>query len=855
MWALWRCEPYRLFFPLGISFGLLGAGHWLAYAAGWSDRYSGFFHASIQTGAFMPSFILGFLLTALPRFAAAPPATSLELSVFLGLMIAGVGCAARKAWLLSQLCNIAWLAGLAVFAGRRFARKQADVGPPTEFVWIPFALFYGIAGNLLLILGQRSWLPVQVLTLARPLAQQGFLLAMVVGVAGFMAPRLMGRGFVPVASAPADALAARRVRQRRMLVHAAAALLLGVSFLLEGQGWLQAGYLLRAGVVTGVLAWTTQFYRPTAVPDTYAQLLRVSLWLLPAGYAGAALMPAYRVAWLHLAFIGGFSVMAFAVGTMVAFSHAGDALALRGRLLPLQMVGALVLAAAMVRVGADGWPQHFFVMVGMAAALWMAAAALWLLWLGPRWLRATSVEALERDHAQAKARVLRTALLVLACCSVGAPAAWAAETATPTPSTFDAVLDRWGQPLALGPRAKLKFGGEWRYRLELKDDFTLNTQSYEDDAVHLLRTRLHADLQTDLGLRVFVQGQDSESFAGSGLNRTANSVNQLDLHQLYAEWASPWEAAPVRLNIGRQELTYGDQRFVGAFGWSNVSRVFDAVKLRYLHAEDWTTDVWFAQVVPVDRVKPDSADHEENFYGWYTSIAQLPGHTVDTFLLVRHDLDNELSGERAGQRGQSKEYTLGNRVKGAWRALDYGIEWAWQFGSRAHNPIRAWAWHQELGYTWGPCAWKPRLGMEYNHGSGDDDTSDGRFGTFTAPYPTNHTPYGEIDFTSLRNLDHLELNASAAPHPRVKLTTKYHWFFLDSNKSAWFNSSQGTFRAATPNASRTLGQESDWLASWKATEHLALAVGYAYFHAGAFARDSGASDNAHFAYLQSTLSF
>ena len=41
---------------------------------------------------------------------------------------------------------------------------------------------------------------------------------------------------------------------------------------------------------------------------------------------------------------------------------------------------------------------------------------------------------------------------------------------------------------------------------------------------------------------------------------------------------------PVTLKVGRQELSYGDERLVGAFDWNNIGRVFDAAKLRYENA-------------------------------------------------------------------------------------------------------------------------------------------------------------------------------------------------------------------------------------------------------------------------------
>lgn len=61
-------EPYRIFFPLAILGGMIGVTHWLFYAMDWIPHYSMLFHSSVQIQAYMGSFVLGFLLTALPRF-------------------------------------------------------------------------------------------------------------------------------------------------------------------------------------------------------------------------------------------------------------------------------------------------------------------------------------------------------------------------------------------------------------------------------------------------------------------------------------------------------------------------------------------------------------------------------------------------------------------------------------------------------------------------------------------------------------------------------------------------------------------------------------------------------------------
>src|SRR5205085_2688884 len=66
-------EPYRVFFPLGVGFGLAGLAIWPLYSFGLTATYSGRSHALVQTDGFLYAFIAGFLLTAIPRFTGTKP--------------------------------------------------------------------------------------------------------------------------------------------------------------------------------------------------------------------------------------------------------------------------------------------------------------------------------------------------------------------------------------------------------------------------------------------------------------------------------------------------------------------------------------------------------------------------------------------------------------------------------------------------------------------------------------------------------------------------------------------------------------------------------------------------------------
>lgn len=434
-----------------------------------------------------------------------------------------------------------------------------------------------------------------------------------------------------------------------------------------------------------------------------------------------------------------------------------------------------------------------------------------------------------------------------------------------TLDSFDSKVDRLMKPYYFNDsRVRVKFGGQSRYRVEYRDDFNLNDRTYEDDVVHLIRNRLNMEMAyfSDSGatpLKLFAEGQEAHSFASSNVNQTAAFENRLDLRQLFAEVKSPWEEVPLTAKVGRQVLSYGEERFVGGFDWSNVSRVFDAVKLVYNPSPRLQLDMFFSQVVLVNKDKADSADHEDNFYGIYLSTRPFREHMdqiLDSFLFIRNDKDEDLRGEIPGQTGPLKEYTFGNRFKGKKWNFDYGTEYAVQLGSRAHNQIQAWAFHQDLGYTFVDIPWTPRIYSEYNHASGDRNPRRGnKFNTFDNLFPTNHNKYGHIDFISLKNMNNFMMGASVKPHQRWLFSTDFHWFFLDAKESPWFNAGGGVYRAANPRASTQLGEEVDIMVNYKCTEHLSFLGGYSHFFAGPFAKDTGANDDANFLYLQTVFNF
>jgi uncharacterized protein involved in response to NO len=372
-------EPYRLYFPLGILMALGGVGHWLFYALGWMTWYSGFLHANIQVQLYLPCFIGGFLMTAVPRFSDTWPARRWELVGSLGLLTGIALMLFLGNWVLSEVFYALWLIFLMRFIVVRFLRRRVEY-PPTEFVWIPPALFLGLAGAVLIVLVLTGHLSAGWMAVGRSMQEQGFALALVVGIGGFLGPRLMGGHQLSQVSFQNLRIEVRK----KIIIHASAAFLLVLSFFLEGSEEAFVAYALRAAVVTGMFLWSRSLNtKIISGPSLFVRLLSASFWMIAIGYWLIPLFPKLHVPLLHLVFLGGFSVMIHCISTMVVLNHSGRGDLLHRPLWIFWLMGLFVFTSLGIRVAATFFGTHYFLLLGISASLWLLAGIGWLLFSFP----------------------------------------------------------------------------------------------------------------------------------------------------------------------------------------------------------------------------------------------------------------------------------------------------------------------------------------------------------------------------------------------------------------------------------------------------------------------------------------
>jgi uncharacterized protein involved in response to NO len=369
----WRTDPYRLLFPLGVLLAWAGVLHWFLLATGVIGEYRSIFHAFAQIEGFMTCFAVGFLFTLIPRRTGTSPPAAWQMAVAMGAPVVITAAAWFEKWALSQIPWLILMGVLIHFAVSRFRAPGAAPRVPNSFVWVVLALLMGTAGSILAGVGaamgdDQFW----VHDLGRSIVLQGMFTGLVLGVGGMLLP-VITRGMSPLGGAVSSA--------RAKALHLLAGLAFIGTFFVEVLVSIPLGFALRAAIVFAVLLASAEIWRPPSIPGLHRRFIWLAAWLLPAGYACVAAFPQYPKAGLHVAFIGCFALLALSISIHVVLSHGGAPQLLGQRPWPVAVMGALLLAALVLRVLVDADQPHVYRWLGAAAACFLCATLVWGIFL------------------------------------------------------------------------------------------------------------------------------------------------------------------------------------------------------------------------------------------------------------------------------------------------------------------------------------------------------------------------------------------------------------------------------------------------------------------------------------------
>jgi hypothetical protein len=398
------------------------------------------------------------------------------------------------------------------------------------------------------------------------------------------------------------------------------------------------------------------------------------------------------------------------------------------------------------------------------------------------------------------------------------------------------------------PRS-LRFTGEYRARWEGLSSIRFTPES--NDHYLLTRVRLALTVTPATWFQASVQVHDARIAENSRTPTGSQVKDQLDVRQA---WFAIKPIPSVSLQIGRQEISMGDQRIVGPSNWGNTSRSFDAVRLGWRNKAA-SMEVFAASVVAILPEQLNRHNAGDNLHGFVFHLFELPAKThIETYGLWR--LAPRVVSEN-GDPGKADTKTVSFRALGEITSRTrYVTEMAVQRGSRSSDSVRAWAGNWRLTRDLDASAWKPAATLVYDYATGDADPADGRYETFDVFYPTPHDKYGLSDQVGWRNIHHAEARIEVSPLQRWKFELKHHAWWLASARDGLYSSGGGLVaRDPAGKSGRYVGREVDVQALWNPAKRVAVGTGVGRLWPGEFVKKTTPGARLTYAYVMVTYGF
>ena len=305
----------------------------------------------------------------------------------------------------------------------------------------------------------------------------------------------------------------------------------------------------------------------------------------------------------------------------------------------------------------------------------------------------------------------------------------------------------------LAEAQELKISAELKPRFEARHGFG-TLASPDDDAATFVsqRARLNFGYTTEK-YEVFFAVQ-SIGVWGDVSNLARNDKNGTSFHQAYGVYRFSPKFA---MKLGRQEISYDDQRILGAVDWAQQARSHDALVFKIKPGEKSALDLGFALNANGETLFKE--DYEVNQYksmqyAWYhTNFNNNLGLSL-LFLNNGLTYDKEINAADSEQKVTYSQ-TIGGRLTYKKDRLSLDAATYYQGGNTPNAPktdnIDLSAYYLSANASYGVLEGL-RLGAGFELLSGNDQGSDGQESNAFSPfYGTNHKFNGWMDYFYVGN--------------------------------------------------------------------------------------------------------
>lgn len=369
-------DPFRLFFPLGIFFGIVGVAPWIANIFGY-PAYPVNFHRNTMINGFLLTFVTGFLMTAIPRFTEAGYAKIREILPNAILLIAAQLSLYFGNHEFSYLFTTLAIGILLVFARARFLARKTN--PPHTFVFVGAGLLLWFFTNI--ILGFQDLLPQVLILPFQKLFSTGIVMCFVMGVGGRLLPSIFGFDEI--------VLNQKTIYEQPKSFWtvipgdiSACVFLFLSSYFGEPFFGLAITSFIRLGVASYIAYRYWGIGKAPKRKSVLSWSLWISAWSLILGLSLPIIWRGFDTHSEHVIFVSGFSLMTLMVATRVTLAHGNEGLRWELRSKTLIVIAVLLLLSMITRVTAVLMPQIYLTHLAYAAILWVGAAIIWIFSVG-----------------------------------------------------------------------------------------------------------------------------------------------------------------------------------------------------------------------------------------------------------------------------------------------------------------------------------------------------------------------------------------------------------------------------------------------------------------------------------------
>ncbi len=368
------------------------------------------------------------------------------------------------------------------------------------------------------------------------------------------------------------------------------------------------------------------------------------------------------------------------------------------------------------------------------------------------------------------------------------------------------------------------------------------------DSFGLLRGRVGLTFTGTDNVSLFFQLQDAKKLDEETSTLFDADADQFDLHQGYLT-INRFLSDDLSLNLGRMEISLGNQRFIGAVGWSNTGRSFDGA---LLERKNNTLSFTLFGVSIHEEVPTLHFDPDENLFGFFGSYKQSVTSTINGFAFLNTNSDR-ITGGPDDDDMKLVRLTAGFDYSASVANFNYETEGAVQFGkqdaglNRARDDISAYMFGVRLKYV-SPNVKRPFIGVGYDILTGDDNPLDGDNKSFNTLFATNHKFYGFMDYfinipaaTSQLGLQDFMVNAGFTPRDDITVTADWHYLRSHEENNA---------------GNSVFGNELDVTLRYNYRQDLGFQSGVSFFIPGEIPDETPNNDTAgYWSYVMLTYNF